>query len=346
MKKVIFILLIVIFLTTLVAASSMAATDPIRWRLQSYAGPALNAQVCKNAIDEFNIAANGEMVIDVYSADQLVPHGELFHALQDGTVDMAVSDDYSIGSPADVAMFTAYFPIPSRIGLDVDVLWNHYGLNEIWEESYGEIEGVTWLAQGSWDPCYIASTKPIEHVEDLKGLRIFASLFSGKFLKEQFGVVPTVMPVEDVEMALQTGMLDGVSWSGITELYEIGWADSCDYLLTNPISGAWSGGWFVNTKSWEAIPPHLQTLLRLAIAKSNYYRLTWYWDGEARQKAHGGKFKFTTIPVDEWTTVEDQREKYWDEYANESPRAAMVMQAFRDYSETMKAAGPPYYSSK
>ncbi|GAJ14534.1 unnamed protein product, partial [marine sediment metagenome] len=237
-------------------------------------------------------------------------------------------------------------PIPSRIGLDVDVLWNHYGLNEIWEESYGEIEGVTWLAQGSWDPCYIASTKPIEHVEDLKGLRIFASLFSGKFLKEQFGVVPTVMPVEDVEMALQTGMLDGVSWSGITELYEIGWADSCDYLLTNPISGAWSGGWFVNTKSWEAMPPHLQTLLRLAIAKSNYYRLTWYWDGEARQKAHGGKFKFTTIPVDEWTTVEDQREKYWDEYANESPRAAMVMQAFRDYSETMKAAGPPYYSSK
>ena len=338
MKKIIIITLLMV----IVIVGSVSAA-PIRWRLQSYAGPALNAQVCKNAIDEFNIVANGEMVIDVYSADQLVPHGELFHALQDGTVDMAVSDDYSIGSPADVAMFTAYFPIPSRIGLDVDVLWNHYGLNEIWEESYGEVEGVTWLAQGSWDPCYIASTKPIEHVEDLKGLRIFASLFSGKFLKEQFGVVPTVMPVEDVEMALQTGMLDGVSWSGITELYEIGWADSCDYLLTNPISGAWSGGWFVNTKSWEAIPPHLQQLLKLAIADSNYYRLHWYWNGEASQKAYGGKFKFTTIPVDEWTTVEDQREKYWDEYAKKSPRSARVMQAFKDYIETMKAAGPPYH---
>jgi len=341
MKKIIIItLLLVIVLTFSVSAA------PTRWRLQTYAGPTLNAHICKNAIDEFNEAANGEMVIDVYSADQLVPHGELFHALQDGTVDMAISDDYSIGSPADVAMYTAYFPIPSRIGLDVDVLWNHYGLNEIWEESYAEVEGVTWLAQGSWDPCYIASTKAIRHVEDLKGLRIFASLFSGRFLQEEFGVVPVVMPVEDVEMALQTGMLDGVSWSGITELYTIGWADSCDYLLTNPISGAWSGGWFVNTKSWEEIPSHLQAMLRLAIAKSNYYRLHWYWNGEASLKAHGDKFEFTTIPTEEWTTVENQRKKYWDKYADESPRAAKVMQVFKDYAETMQAAGPPYYPSK
>jgi len=39
-----------------------ANKDVIRWRLQSYAGPALNDHVVKNAIDEFNIAANGEMV--------------------------------------------------------------------------------------------------------------------------------------------------------------------------------------------------------------------------------------------------------------------------------------------
>jgi hypothetical protein len=37
----------------------------------------LSAHVCKPAIDAFNKVANGEMVIELYNADQLVPTGEL-----------------------------------------------------------------------------------------------------------------------------------------------------------------------------------------------------------------------------------------------------------------------------
>ena len=76
--------------------------ETIKWRLQSYAGPALNEYVVGNAIDEFNIAANGEMFIQVYTADELVPHGELFRALQEGTVDAVVSDDDSMASPVEI----------------------------------------------------------------------------------------------------------------------------------------------------------------------------------------------------------------------------------------------------
>ena len=61
----------IIALLIIFASTSIISAQPIRWRLQSYAGPALNDHVCKNAIDEFNKAANGEMIIDVYAADQL-----------------------------------------------------------------------------------------------------------------------------------------------------------------------------------------------------------------------------------------------------------------------------------
>ena len=52
-----------------VAASTLSAPavlgqSTIRWRLQTYAGPALAAHVIKPAIDAFNKAANGEMVIE------------------------------------------------------------------------------------------------------------------------------------------------------------------------------------------------------------------------------------------------------------------------------------------
>lgn len=314
---------------------------PIKWRLQTYAGAALAAHVIKPSIDAFNAAANGEMVIELYNADQLVPQGELFRAMQKGTIDAVQSDDDSIAAPVDVSVFAAYFPFASRYGLDVDVLWNWYGLDKIWQEAYAKIPGVTWLSSGSWDPCNFATVKPIRHVKDLKGLRMYMFPTGGRFM-QQFGVVPMALPYEDVQMALQTGELDGVAWSGITEVYTVGWADVTKYYLTNPISGAWMGSYFANTKSWEALPNHLKALFKLSIDSSHYYRLHWYWWGEAHYRTKGGKLKLTTIPEKEWKTVEDAAIKYWDEIAKKSPMNARVVKILKEYTQTMKAAGPPY----
>jgi TRAP-type C4-dicarboxylate transport system substrate-binding protein len=92
-----------------------------------------------------------------------------------------------------VAVFAAYFPFASRYSLDVPVLWNWYGLKDIWEEAYAEVEGVTWLSTGSWDPCNFATTKPIRSLEDLKGLRVYTFPTGGRFM-QQFGVVPVTLP--------------------------------------------------------------------------------------------------------------------------------------------------------
>jgi TRAP-type mannitol/chloroaromatic compound transport system substrate-binding protein len=317
------------------------AKKPIKWRLQTYAGPALAEHVIKNSIDLFNKAANGEMVIELYNADQLVPQGELFRAVQEGTIDAAQSDDDSMAAPVDVAIFAAYFPFALRYSLDVPVLWNWLGLNKIWEEAYAEIPGVTWLSTGSWDPCNFATVKPINHLADLKGLRMYMFPTGGRFM-QRFGVVPMSLPYEDVQMAIQTGELDGVCWSGITEDYTVGWADVTKYYLTNPISGAWAGSYFVNTKKWEALPDHLKALFRLAIDMSHYYRQHWYWWGEAHYRTKGGKLKLTTIPDEEWKQVEAEALKFWDEVAAKSPRTAKVVNILKEYSQTMKDAGPPY----
>src|SRR5690606_41561504 len=69
-------------------------------------------------------------LIELYTPDQLVPQGELFRAVQSGTIDAAQIDDDSMASPVDVAVFAAYFPFASRYSLDVPVLWHWYGLKE------------------------------------------------------------------------------------------------------------------------------------------------------------------------------------------------------------------------
>jgi TRAP-type mannitol/chloroaromatic compound transport system substrate-binding protein len=322
------------------AAPYVKAQTPIRWRLQTYSGPALAEHVIKNSIDAFNKAANGEMVIELYTADQLVPQGELIRAVQAGTIDAAQSDDDSAAAPVDVKVFAAYFPFASRYSLDVPALWHWYGLKEIWEEAYAEVPGVTWLSTGSWDPCNFSTTKPLRSLADLKGLRVYTFPTAGQFLS-RFGVVSVTLPYEDVIPAMQTGELDGVCWSGITEVHTVGWADATKYYLTNPISGAWAGSYFVNTDKWNALPEHLQTLYRMCIDSSHYYRLHWYWAGEANYRLRG-KLELTTISDEEWKQVEDEALKLWDEVAAQSPRNAKVVEILKKYNDDMVKAGPPY----
>ncbi|WP_413205518.1 TRAP transporter substrate-binding protein [Rhodospirillum sp. A1_3_36] len=326
---------------SLSAPAIVRAQAPIKWRLQTYAGAALGEYVIKSSIDKFNEVADGQMEIELYYADQLVPTGELFRAMQNGVIDAVQSDDDSMAAPVDVSVFGGYFPFGTRYSLDVPVLFEQYGLKEIWQEAYGEVENVTWLSAGSWDPCHFATKQPINTLDDLKGKRVYTFPTAGRFMS-RFGVVPVTLPYEDVPVAIQTGELDGVCWSGITEDYTVGWADVCDYFLTNNISGAWIGSYFANTEKWNAVPAHLQTLFKLCMDSSHYHRQWWYWGGEADLRVNGSKLKLTTLPDADWKKVEDAAHEFWDEVAQESERSAKIVKILRDYSALMQKAGPPY----
>lgn len=175
----------------------------------------------------------------------------------------------------------------------------------------------------------------------MKGLRLYTFPTGGQFLG-RFGVVPVTLPYSDVEVAIQTGELDGVCWCGITEMYTVGWANVLKYYLTNNVSGAWAGSYFANTERWNALPEHLKSLFTVCMDSSHYYRQHWYWWGEAHYRTKGGKLELTTIPQEEWNKVEDEALKFWDEIATRSPRCAKVVQILKDYADTMKKAGPPY----
>ena len=324
----------------LAAPAVQAQTAPIKWRMQTYAGAALGEHVVKPAIDAFNKIAAGQMEIELYYADQLVPTSELFRAMQSGTIDAVQSDDDSMQSPTEVTVFGGYFPLALRYSLDVPVLFNQYGLDAIWKEEYAKA-GMQHISAGSWDPCHFATKDPINSLADLQGKRVFTFPTAGRFLA-QFGVVPMQLPWEDIQVALQTGELDGIAWSGITEDYTVGWADVTKYFLTNNISGAWIGHFFANQERWNEVPEHLQTLMKVCFEQSHYYRQWWYWGGEADLRVNGPKLQLTSIPDAEWATVEQAAATFWDEIAAESEVKAKVVAIIKQYNDVMSKAGRPY----
>lgn len=326
---------------TLAAPAVIAQTGPIKWRLQTYSGAPLGAHVIKPQIEAFNAAANGEMEIELYYADQLVPTGELFRAMQSGVIDAVQSDEASMASPVDIAVFGGYFPFATRYSLDVPAMFMYYGLDEIWKSAYDEVDNVTWLSTGAWDPLHIFTKDPIRSLADMRGKRVFGVPTAGKFLS-QYGLIPVTVPWDDVEVALQTGELDGVAWCGFTEAYEVGWADICNYALTNSVTGAWFGSYFANTASWDKVPPHLKQLFLSTIDQSHYYRDVWYWGGEAKLRVEGEKMELTSLPPEEWAQVTKDAEKFWDDVAGQSERAGKVVEIFKTYAANMEKAGYPY----
>lgn len=323
------------------APTVVRAQAPIKWRWQTYAGSTLGQHVSKPFVDAINTAANGELEIELYYADQLVPTGELFRAMQQGTIDAVHSDDDSMAAPVDIAVFGGYFPFGTKHSLDVPTLFQQYGLADIWREAYKEAGGVVWLSSCGQDPCNFNTVKPIRSLADLNGLRLYTFPTAGRFLTK-YGVVPVSIPYEDAEVAVQTGELDGMAWSGITEDYTVGWANVTKYFLTNNISGAWIGSFFVNEKRWADLPDHLKQLVQSCVEAGHTYRNQWYWGGEARLRATGDKLKLTTVPANEWAEVESAALKFWDEIAAESETRAKVVGIFKDYNEILKKAGGVY----
>ncbi|MBY6046367.1 TRAP transporter substrate-binding protein [Vannielia litorea] len=316
------------------------AQTAIKWRWQTYAGAALGEHVTKPMVDYINTAANGELEIELFYADQIVPTGELFQALQRGTIDAVHSDDDSMASPTPLRQFGGYFPFATKHILDVPVLFNQYGLKEIWEEEYAKV-GVKWLGAAGQDPCNFNTKKEITSVADLDGLKLYTFPTAGRFLS-QFGVVPMNIPYEDAEVAVQTGELDGMAWSGITEDYTVGWANVTDYFLTNNISGAWIGSYFVNEARWAELPEHLKTLVMAGVEAGHTYRNQWYWGGEAKLRATGDKLELRTVPAAEWAEVENAAKAFWEEIAQEGEIQQKIVNIFKEYNGVINQAGPPY----
>ena len=90
------------------------------------------------------------------------------------------------------------------------------------------------------------------------------------------------------------------------------------------------------------MPTHLQEIFKLSMDSSHYYRQVWYWGGEAKLRVEGKKMELTTIPAEEWNQVVKDAEEFWEELASISPRAAKVVQIFKDYTAVMEKAGVPY----
>jgi TRAP-type C4-dicarboxylate transport system substrate-binding protein len=167
--------------------------------------------------------------------------------------------------------------------------------------------------------------KPVEKLEDLKGLKIRCSGTSAKVVSH-LGATPVAMPMTETYDALQKGVAEGV----VCPMEALkGWklGELVKYTATN-LGSAYSLGFIVtmNKQKWDSIPPDAQKIIE-EINKEWIEKHGKNWDAIDVAGTEFAKSK--GVKITKLSPAEDAK---W---------AELVKPVLEEYVAAMKAKGLP-----
>ena len=264
--------------TTGLAMPAIAQSQPkITWRLASSFPPGLDtiyggAETLSRYLSE---ATDGNFVIDVFGAGELVPPFEVADAVSAGTVEMAHTVCYYFWGkdPTWAALASIPFSLNSR-GMNA---WYYYGgglelSNEFFATNniVGYPCGNTAAQMGGW------FRKEINTVADLEGLKFRVGGFAGSVL-QKLGVIPQQLAGGEIYQALEKGTIDAAEWVGPYDDEKLGFQKVAPYYY---YPGWWEGGptvhALINKQKWDELTPAYQSLLKTACQATSADMLAKY----------------------------------------------------------------------
>lgn len=209
--------------------------------------------------------SGGRLAITVYGAGEIVPAFEAMDAVQSGTADLLHGSPYFwVGKSSTLNYFTS---LPFGMTATEFSAWLRFGGGiELWRELYGDFGVTPFYAGSSGAQAGGWFTRPIETLDDLKGLKFRIAGLGGEVLK-RLGVNAVLLPPGEIGPALLSGAIDGADWIGPWNDIAFGLYQSAKYY--------YMPGWHepgpalevsINTAAWEALAPDLQAIVENAAA--------------------------------------------------------------------------------
>lgn len=199
---------------------------------------------------------NGRVKIDVYPGGTLIGWKESYVELAKGVADVGyVVAEYNpyADLARDYLSFFYALPDSKKARLVYKEIWANFP--EVREEWPGVKVCFAW----GWSPYHLISRKPIRTISDFKGLQIKALAFAQPLIKG-LGAEPVAMPMGEVFISLQKGILDGalVPWE---TLKTFRFAEVTKYATELNLGQGVQPNRAFNLNSWNKLPPDIQKIL-------------------------------------------------------------------------------------
>lgn len=273
--------------------------------------------------------SNGRIKIELFGDGELVPIDELVVAVGKGTLEMGqICGGWS--PQIDIGQLETYAPQTWASILDANAIYER-GFAELLEEAYAE-HNVHYINHCLWDPIQLFTTRPINTVADIKGLKIMGGMGASHVL-QTLGAAPFETPAESFYLAISTGVADGVTWGGCRDMYNLGIHEVAPYVLNIGPTPAMCS-FQINKDVWDSLPMDLQLIIEVAARDASMYQGMLYFIEDEIYYDEGG-FMRTDLSDEDWVVFRQAAVDYYQKVlAPTSVRTAKAVEIISEYNSS------------
>jgi TRAP-type transport system periplasmic protein len=279
-----------------------------------------NFKIANAWCDEVEKRTNGKIKVRQYATGVVTPPGQIYDSVVQGVVDVGnMVLGYTMGRFPLTEVLD--YPLGYPSGAVATRLANAY-YGKFKPKEFDELKVMYLHAQ---TPGILHTRKPVNKMEDLKGMKIRTSGSNAKFIS-LLGGIPVAMPMPEAYDALSKGVADGllVAYEAL-EGWKLG--EVIQYT-TEDYDTSYTAVFAIvmNKNKWNSIPPDVQKIIE-QINQEWIEKQGKVWDAaDASGKAFSLKRGNKIIKLSE------EENKRW---------VAKAQPLFDDYAKNMKAKGLP-----
>ena len=261
------------------APAVVHAQSTFNWKMTSFYGPnaafySTGPGSAKDLISRIEAMAGGRSKIQFYGAGELIPAAEGFDAVSTGTVEMNYANAYFWTGKIFAGQYFTAVPF----GLNFQGLngWMYDGGGlQLWREVYDRFNLVPFLCGNTGVQMTGWFKKPIDKVEDLKGLKMRIPGLAGR-VYQQLGVDVRLLPPGEIFPALERGVIDAAEFVGPYLDRQLGLHRAAKfYYTTGWHETATSSELIINKAKWASLPADLKAVIENACAACNVISEAW-----------------------------------------------------------------------
>ncbi len=313
-----------------VAADVSAAEH--NWRFSNLygRGTAFGA-VYESLAKNIETLSDGRIQVQVLYSGEGVGTSGLLGAVKSGLVTMGAPFQSMHAGELPAGVVEIGLPGGTDDPQVLKALFHEKGWDKILTEAYGS-QGLVWLEPYIQPPVYVLTKKPINSIEDFKGLKIRAPGAYGKFLRN-LGAAPVSLAWSEIYTSLATGVIDGSIGSNMIDHRDGNHVEVAKHMYRLPLAGAQVLPIVVNRNAWKKLPDDLQAVVRRAteIHAEEQLRLSRQWESEAVAEMEAKGLKWSPEP-----SAADRKAwaaagaGLWDEYAAKDRYSKRLIDVLRN----------------
>ena len=260
------------------APAVVRAQTAFNWKMTSFYGPNAafysTGRQCEGPDQTQRRYAGRSNRMQLSAPAGLIPAPKASTAVSAGTVEMNYANAYFWTGKLFAGQFFTAVPFGLNFQGFNGWMYDGGGL-QLWREAYDRFNLVPFLCGNTGVQMTGWFKKPIEKVDDFKGLKMRIPGLAGR-VYQSLGVDVRLLPAGEIFPALERGVIDAAEFVGPYLDRQLGLQRAAKYYYTTGWHETATGSeLIVNKAKWNSLPPDLKAIVENACAACNVISEAW-----------------------------------------------------------------------